>query len=276
MLENTFCHIHGLGLKTEQVLWEHGVLSWRDIRETHPLPLPPDKQRLLRAGIQESTQRMQLRDVKYFCDALPADQHWRLYPLLCKEMAYLDIETTGMNWETDHITTICVYKSGKLKSYVHGQNLDDFVADLPELGVLVTYSGKRFDIPFIEKKMRISLFNPHIDLHQILGNLGYRGGLKGIEKRMGINRESMTGVDGKVAILLWMEYERNANEAALQTLLAYNALDVVNLEAMMIGAYNEGLARTPFHSRAIDPPKPVRLDDLPFEVDYDLLSRFRS
>ena len=42
-----------------------------------------------------------------------------------------------------------------------------------------------------------------------------------------------------------MEYEQNSNEKALDTLLAYNIEDVLNLETLMTIAYNLKLKETP-------------------------------
>ena len=49
-----------------------------------------------------------------------------------------------------------------------------------------------------------------------------------------------------MAVGLWEEYLRNGNVKALETLLAYNIQDVVNLETLMILAYNLKLKETPF------------------------------
>jgi uncharacterized protein len=112
--------------------------------------------------------------------------------------------------------------------------------------VVVTYNGKCFDLPFIRNTLRVRMDHVHIDLRYLLASLGYRGGLKGCERQLGIGREELDGVDGFFAVLLWDEYRKNRNRKALETLLAYNILDVVNLEALMFRSYNLKLAQTPF------------------------------
>lgn len=37
-----------------------------------------------------------------------------------------------------------------IKTYVQGQNLDEFAGDIRSYQVIITYNGKSFDIPFIE------------------------------------------------------------------------------------------------------------------------------
>jgi uncharacterized protein YprB with RNaseH-like and TPR domain len=83
-------------------------------------------------------------------------------------------------------------------------------------------------------------------LRHVLARLGLKGGLKGCEKQMGINRGTLDGIDGAFAVLLWREYERYDNELALETLLAYNIEDTVNLERLLVEAYNRNVANTPF------------------------------
>ena len=63
----------------------------------------------------------------------------------------------------------------------------------------------------------------------MLSRLGYKGGLKGCEKQLGLDRHELDGVDGYTAVLLWQEYTRTRNTRALDTLLAYNIQDVLNL-----------------------------------------------
>jgi uncharacterized protein YprB with RNaseH-like and TPR domain len=58
-----------------------------------------------------------------------------------------------------------------------------------------------------------------------------KGGLKVVEKLLGIERQ-LTDVDGYMAVQLWWDYLNNLNEQSLQTLLAYNAEDVVNLRVL--------------------------------------------
>jgi uncharacterized protein YprB with RNaseH-like and TPR domain len=86
----------------------------------------------------------------------------------------------------------------------------------------------------------------HIDLRYVLASLGYRGGLKGCERMLGIDRGDLEGIDGYFAVLLWDDFKRKGNQKALDTLLAYNTLDVVNLETLMVAAYNGKLTDTPF------------------------------
>ena len=105
-------------------------------------------------------------------------------------------------------------------------------------------------------------------------NLGYTGGLKGCEKKLGIDRHELDGVNGYFAVLLWYDYRKKNNQKALDTLLAYNTLDAVNLHQLMVTAYNLKLKETPFYEEhRLELPEPVQN---PFEADVETLERIRE
>ena len=273
MLEHTFCHIPGFGAGTERSLWQAGLHSWHDLAQRSDLPLSAKKQATLQSHIDESTAQLQAGNADYFYDLLPSDQQWRLFPAFRDQVAYFDIETTGLGDPADYITTIVLYDGRQLRSYVQGQNLDDFARDIADYRLLVTYNGKTFDAPFVRRCLGAAVDQPHIDLRYVLGSLGYRGGLKGCEQQLGIPRQGLEDVDGFFAVLLWHDYQRG-NQKALDTLLAYNALDVINLEILMIMAYNFKLAKTPLgpERRLSLPTSPP----LPFTADQATIQRLRS
>jgi uncharacterized protein YprB with RNaseH-like and TPR domain len=265
LLRSTFCHVFGVGPKTEQRLWEIGVHDWEAALTRDALPLAGARGESLREALRESLAHLQAGDARYFGDVLPASELWRLFPAFRDSVAYVDIETTGLGSPGDHITTIALYDGRSVLTYIYGRNLGDFCRDIQRYRLLVTYNGKGFDIPFIRSDLGLAIDHAHIDLRYVLASLGYRGGLKGCEKRLGIDRGDLVDVDGFFAVLLWRDYKRNANPRALETLLAYNVLDVVNLETLMVLAYNMKLEGTPFEDSGrlplpTQPPNPFRAD----------------
>ncbi len=270
MLPHTFRHIPGIGLKTEQRLWSSGLLSWDDFVWPYPVKLLPDKMQLIGEYVQQSRERLE-HDPLYFTELLATNQHWRIFPHFRHSIAYFDIETTGLDAVWDQITTIALYDGKDVRYYIAGRNLEDFVEDLNQYDLLVTYNGKTFDLPFVERAFNISINKAHIDLRYVLRSLGFSGGLKRCEEQLGLDRGDLAGVDGYCAVLLWQEYVRSGNERALETLLAYNIEDVVNLENLMVQAYNLSLAKTPFYDecKLAIPESP----DLPFVPDRELIAQ---
>ena len=95
-------------------------------------------------------------------------------------------------------------------------------------------------MPFIRGELSgadMDLF--HVDLRFEMRKLGYMGGLKRIEKMLGIQRSEETqGMDGFEAVALWKRYERG-DKGALKLLMDYNREDVENLKPLMEFAYEK-------------------------------------
>jgi len=245
MLRNTFCHIAGVGLQTERSLWDAGIHDWQDLRDSGHHCVSPRRYDKIARGVERSIRELDRRNAQFFASGMSGKQHWRLFPEFSDNTAYLDIETTGLDFNCE-ITTIALYDGRSVRHFVNGQNLRDFKKCIQEYDLLVTYNGKCFDIPFIERFFRICLDKAHIDLRYLLYSLGYSGGLKMCEKKLKLHREGLEEVDGYFAVLLWDEYKRNGDARALETLLAYNIQDVLSLEKLLAISYSKKLKETPF------------------------------
>ncbi len=259
---------------TEQKLWDHGIESWDNASDLGSSRLSVKRRELIERYITESRIQQQEQNPGYFAGLLPAHLHWRIFPEFRKDVAYLDIETTGLEPWDHSITSIALYDGREIKTFVQGQNLDDFEEEIENYKILVTYNGKCFDIPFIQWYFRTRLRHVQIDLRYVLKSLGYSGGLKGCEVQLGIDRADLTGVDGFFAVLLWEDYSRHGNEKALETLLAYNIEDVVNLETLMVHAYNMKAQETPF-GRDLRIDLPVR-PTIPYTPDMRTIRRLKD
>jgi uncharacterized protein len=273
MLKNTFCHLPGIGLSTERRLWDFGLQCWEDLISANTVKLTWKRRDSLADHVRESLEHFEKSNPKYFAELLPSDQQWRLFPDFRDKVAYLDIETTGL-YDDDKITTIAVYDGESIFHYVQGQNLNRFKEDIKKYSVIVTYNGKCFDVPFIQRYFKITINQAHIDLRFLLQSLGYSGGLKGCERRLGIDRGDLIDVDGFFAVLLWEEFKRNKNQKALETLLAYNIQDVVNLETLMTIVFNKKLKDTPFEkAHRLSPPSPP---PIPFKADLKTIGNIKK
>ena len=273
MLKNTFVHIPGIGRKSERKIWSSGVHCWDDLCVgDFCLNVRIGKDHL-KQSIEESIEHLSNLNPEFFGKGLPSNHHWRIFPEFRNSIAYLDIETTGLDPYSCDVTTIAVYDGTSIYTYVQGQNLDQFKEDIQKYKVLVTYNGKCFDVPFLQIFLKIKLNQVHIDLRYILKSLGYTGGLKGCEKKAGIDRGDLEGVDGFLAVGLWEEYLRDGNPKALGTLLAYNIQDVVNLETLMVLAYNLKLKETPFiETHLLETPL---APGCPFQADIETIEKVR-
>ncbi len=233
MLEQTFCHVQGITPAFEQLLWQNGVKHWDDfLANVDQLPmLPKTKLAKIHSELPASKQALQRKDLSYFKATLPPKEQWRLASL--GKIGYVDIETTGLSRWSDQITVLGIYDGKTPFLYVNGKNLHEAKAKLQEFDIVVTFNGKQFDMPFIEHHFACTYDVVHLDLRYMLKELGYHGGLKKIERELGLVRDaSVQHVDGFEAVRLWHRYQRGHQES-LQKLLKYNEEDVVNLQALL-------------------------------------------
>jgi hypothetical protein len=157
-----------------------------------------------------------------------------MYELLKKKTCFLDIETTGLSSHYDDITLIGIHSDEGTKIFMKDKDLAKFAHELKKYDNIVTFNGKCFDIPFIKNKFPdtlIPLF--HTDLRYVMADLGFKGGLKNIERARGISRddeiENFTGFD---AVILWHQYQKGDNDALVK-LNKYLTADVENLPILM-------------------------------------------
>jgi len=123
---------------------------------------------------------------------------------------------------------IAAYHRQKLHTFIYEENLDDFLQLVDQSSLLVAFNGNSFDIPFLENSFNIPTIGcPHIDLRWIFYHQGYRGGLKMIEKQLGIRRPaSVLNVDGYEAVLLFDRWQSGDSSARIK-LIRYCQTDVL-------------------------------------------------
>ena len=235
MLNNTYIHIPGVGKSLEKRIWAQGIHTWEEFLEMEDrISIPSTRKAIICEGIKKSSERLAAKDYYFFSQCLHSAEHWRTYPLFSDSVAFVDIETTGLSQRRDRITVIGIYDGRESKTYVRDINLDDIVDELSKYMLLVSFNGARFDIPFMKSEFpEIEFKQLHIDLVYPLRRIGYKGGLKNIEKILGISRsedtEGMTGFD---AVRLWKQYERGDKDA-LAKIIKYNKEDIVNLKTIL-------------------------------------------
>jgi uncharacterized protein YprB with RNaseH-like and TPR domain len=240
MLENTFVHIRGVGEVTERRIWESGIRNWRDyVRNWSMLDLGEKKRKRILANVERSLEELRAKNHRFFGRNLPTRERWRAYREFESSTVFLDIETTGLGFENCDITMIGLYDGRKARAFVRGINLDDFQFELPKHAILVTFNGTTFDLPFIEAKYPGVRFDQiHIDLRFLFKRLGLSGGLKRLERELGISRaDDVKDLSGFDAVRLWREYQKG-NDKALEALIKYNSEDIMNLKQLMRIAYD--------------------------------------
>ena len=259
MLTSTFRHIAGVSEKKERELWGKGCISWDHLLSSD-YGLTEKKYAKIKEHVLESKERLNALDHDFFRRCLGTKLSWRAYNLFREHACFLDIETTGLSANSSHVTTVCVHGKMGTKSYIAGDNMEELPGDLKGYKFIVSFNGARFDLPFLTQSLGIVFPQIHLDLLYPLKSLGYSGGLKNIEKNLGMTRET-DGVTGYDAVRLWYAYKKDRTVEvagrsvkgtdALNLLVEYNREDTVNLEKLADYTVNELTKR---NNPALDPP----------------------
>lgn len=235
ILPRTFVHAPGVGRKTETALWEEGVTSWENfLSSSSTLPASLRSRSSIFRMIDKSVTALERVDTRFFAAHMPREEWWRLYTKFESKCVFLDIETTGLSHYYDEITVVGLYDGKKVKTLLAGHNLKGLSELLNPYDIVVTFNGTQFDIPFLKTKFPSLRLPPiHLDLRYLLRRLGLSGGLKQIERGLGIKRgKEAWDIDGLMATVLWARYLRGDTQA-LERLVKYNAADITSLQSLM-------------------------------------------
>ena len=229
-IENSFIPVRGVGEATERRLWEHGITHWDEFDGSVVGETLADR---IERFIDEGRTHLQRGDVAPFAERLPSASRWRLYENVRDETCFLDIETTGLDASCNDVTTVSCHCGGETKTFVKDRDLtsERLEAELESASLLVTFNGARFDVPFLETCYDVDVDVPHLDLMYPCKQIGLDGGLKSIERELGIERD-MPELSGRDAVRLWHEYERG-DDGALETLVEYNRADTKNMQPLL-------------------------------------------
>lgn len=230
MLTRSLCCFRGVSVSAERKLWRAGCLTWDYLPQAGRV-LSPRKAADLAAQMPELRAALEGRVADYFLKRLPTGHRLRVWPGFADGVAFLDVETTGLG-SRDELTLIGLWQAGRMLSFVRGRNLCEFLGIWRSIDVLITFNGTRFDLPMLARTFDLTCLPPHIDLMHEARVYGYTGGLKSIERSLGIRRLANEEGDGEMAVRLWRSHADEGNNSSLMRLLQYNARDVRSLVAL--------------------------------------------
>jgi hypothetical protein len=200
------------------------------------------------------------RDAEALAALLPRTERWRLHAEFVEEACFLDVETDGVG----RLTAVGLLDAEGPRVLLAGRDLGDFPALAARWKLLVTFNGQAFDVPVLRRAYpgwRAPL--AHVDLCHLWRRLGHRGGLKPLEREVGVRRPAhLDGLSGLDAIRLWRDWEAG-DAGALRLLAEYNLLDAVNLRTLADLGYNRMVERLRL------PAAPLRVAE-PGDFRYDV------
>ncbi|HUL38686.1 MAG TPA: ribonuclease H-like domain-containing protein [Methanomassiliicoccales archaeon] len=248
MIRRTFLILPTVGEKTERELWGKGISHWEDFKDRSTLRGFSKARKYRLDGLLDDAEGfLGRKETGYFHRLLPASEHWRLFGEAKEDAAYLDIETDGLG-EDAVVTVVGVHRQDRDITLVRGIDLDakSLKAALQGCKILVTFNGSSFDLPMLERGFPFVVPRvPHFDLRHGCARIGLKGGLKSIERQLGMARPTeVEYVTGEEAVYLWRLWERKGKENALKLLKQYNREDTKNLVPIAEMAYYDLVTRT--------------------------------
>lgn len=234
MIRQSFIFLDRISQDMEKRIWRQGIGDWNSFTGAKRI----DGISKLRKGhydrqINEAKKHLYSSNSAYFANTLTKGETWRLYPFFKDEAVFIDIETMGYY---GNITVIGLFDGIDTKMMVRGINLEKEIIkkELSRYKLMITFNGSSFDLPIIEKYFQGVLpYIPHIDLRHVCSKIGLKGGLKMIEKELGIKRaKELECVTGEDAANLWRAFKATGDEYYLNLLIKYNEEDIINLKTI--------------------------------------------
>lgn len=233
MLDQSFVILPGVRERKEQCIWSGGVHSWDDFLGASRIKgLSGVRKALFDERLKVAKARAREEDGAFFHSVLRRQDHWRLYDLFRDDAVFLDIETDGYY---GGVTVVGLYDGKDTKTFVRGFNLDRtvFLRELSRYKMLITFNGASFDLPVLERYFGFKSEVPHIDLRFVCQKVGLVGGLKAIEREIGLRRRrEVEGFTGEDAVYLWQMWKSTGERDYLEKLVWYNEEDIINLQPL--------------------------------------------
>jgi uncharacterized protein len=237
MIQNSFIFLEKVKRGIEENLWQQGINSWDSFLSNNKINgLNSTRKKYYDRKILEARKHLYSFNSTYFKDILPQSEYYRLYDHFKEDAVFLDIETTGLSAKYHDITVIGLFDGINTKTMIKNINLDykALKEELQKYKLIVTFNGASFDIPFINKTYPGLLPNiPNFDLKVATNRLNLKGGLKKIERKLGIKRRKIvTEFNSGDALTLWRMYKTTGNDYYLNLLIEYNEEDIINLKTI--------------------------------------------
>lgn len=165
-----------------------------------------------------------------------------------EKSVYLDIETTGLSWQTSNIISItlllagnsqqCIYQLFACNENDEKELLEYFINLIKNKNYAITYNGNTFDLNYLNNKIKyynlnfdilsLSSIDLYKDVKVVRSKLSIENmKLKTMEKFFGIKR--IDTLTGKEIVKLYQSYQIHNKSEHMELILAHNYEDVLYL-----------------------------------------------
>lgn len=181
------------------------------------------------------------------------------------KIGVLDIETTGLDPSRNKFILggLLDMESRTLHQYfaeTRGEEeeaLRAFAARVAGLDMVITYNGRHFDMPFINRRMKnfamgscspydldiYLILNGHSPIKKFLPNLKQ----KSVENYMGLWQTRTDEISGLESVELYNSYEKSGDENMARKILLHNSDDVIQLTRLLTVLNKADLHKAMFH-----------------------------
>ncbi len=202
----------------------------------------------------------------------------------------LDIETTGLNPSLNKFILGGLYDTseGSLHQFFaesrseEEEALTGFYRELKAFDMVVTYNGRHFDMPFIQKRLlkygirepfppvyNLDLYlvlNGHSPLKKFVPNLKQ----KTVESYMGLWQSRSDEISGAQSVELYAAYEKERDPALERSILLHNSDDILQLARLIRVVTKSDFHRAMFHLGF--PAGPLTVTKILLEKDFLVVS----
>ena len=235
MIRNSFIFLEQIREKKERVIWRQGIHHWQDFMKAETIKgISKGKKYYYDRRLHEARQALADDNSSFFVGKLPSKEMWRIYDSFRDDCCFLDIEIDSYG----RITVVGISNYYTTNTFVKGVNLEKKLIEkeLSKYKIIVTFNGSSFDLPKLQKELKINISLPHIDLKPLCVNGGLKGGLKEVEAILNLKRPSH--LHGN-PVDLWRAFHASGDKEYLDLLIEYNAEDIENLKAIMEHVYKK-------------------------------------
>ena len=228
MIRKSFIFLEKVGFGKEKNIWNSGIKDWNDFLRVDKIKgISVRSKEYYNRKIKEAKEALVNEESNYFIGKLAAVETWRLYDYFKEETGYLDIEVDSVG----KVIVVGISDYYNSNYFVKGVNLSkgEIEKELSKYKLIVTFNGGAFDLPKLRKEMGIVVKVAHLDLKQLCVNLGLVGGLKEVEKRLGLGRPAHLYGN---PVDLWKAFHASGDREYLDLLLEYNGEDIENLKSV--------------------------------------------